>query len=236
MLDSGYLTEGDEDLVYKIPNNEVKYELYDKLYRTWLKRQGGNLFEASIKPEEFENPETFLKVFQQKVLPSFKGEDNPESFFQSLLYLSLNKKGLHAILEKKTDDGKRIEIVLIPDEKLDNKNDTVYILEIKMHTRKNKKSAMNEGLNQIFAKNYAANELIKDKNLKIFILRVVSFGKKEHSGWEIVMTELRFTRENLLKAIESFFLNNEKGEEKPNLFEELLHLSFSSFMSKDNLD
>jgi hypothetical protein len=84
-------------------------------------------------------------------------------------------------------------------------DETVYIIKVKKKGSQNKKATINEGLSQIFEKKYATHIIQRNKKLKTFIIRVAYFEMKNNFEWEFSIYELKFTRENLIKAIECYF-------------------------------
>jgi len=184
LYQSGYLTIKDynpKSRIYTLalPNREVQAGLMESLvpyvaniqYATPTSLLVGEMQEAFCD-DDIEKVLELLKTFFSSLPYADNAQKNPESFYQTLLFVIFNMMCLYVDVEVRTPQG-RADLVL-------NAENKIYVIEVKVD--KNAEIA----LDQINLKNYGERFLIQGKPIVKVGINFDSEKTHNITNWEIM--------------------------------------------------
>jgi len=184
LYQSGYLTIKGYNPINKaytlaIPNREVRAGLMENLvpyvandlYATPISMLVADMQEA-FYDDDIESVLELLKTFFSSLPYADKAQKNPESFYQTLLYVIFSMMCQYVDVEVRTPQG-RADLVL-------NAENKIYIIEVKID--KNAEFA----LDQINLKNYGERFLIQGKSIVKIGINFDSEKTHNITGWKIM--------------------------------------------------
>ena len=209
LFQSGYITLGEEDATYRLPNREVTENFCGTILDKWLCNKLEMLGDSEGRllkdlHDNIGDHIKFAEIIQKQLLDKMQGEgDKTEAYFQSIvgglmewyrIYQPQDAK-YQVLVEKSVHQGGRIDHIFLPT--LHHSEDTVIIHEYKKLDKIQAgqiDEVLESAINQILAKGYikepVAKQHINKANWTKIKIRGVLFVRDENTNlWHIKIEE-----------------------------------------------
>ena len=209
LFQSGYITLGEEDATYRLPNREVTENFCGTILDKWLCNKLEMLGDSEGRllkdlHDNIGDHIKFAEIIQKQLLDKMQGEgDKTEAYFQSIvggltewyrIYQPQDAK-YQVLVEKSVHQGGRIDHIFLPT--LHHSGDTVIIHEYKKLDKIQAgqiDEVLESAINQILAKGYikepVAKQHINKANWNTIKIRGVLFVRDENTNlWHIKIDE-----------------------------------------------